>query len=326
ISGKVVENINIKLPPFTSGYEVSGRVIDEATGQPISKIRVNCLGGNKSGRSHIGSPLVNERGEFSFNNLAPGNYAVFIPMDSLIEYYSDQLDFELVDQDISGLEIKARRAASLSGEIVIKSAIDPAILSDLSHMGISVSRTGGGGFSVGVQTNARGQFRIPGLPPDKYGFSIYSKTGRQSFWLLDVERDGVSQIAGFEVTAGEQMKGFRVFVAYGEGVLHGRVQVVGGSLPEDLRFDVSANRADIPGKPASASTVSVDAQGRFILKGLATGDHEITLTPFIPSPNGRLRSGRWSEMKQTISVKDRTESQVTFVFNVNPSNKKERKQ
>src|SRR5262245_81167 len=92
MSGKVVENINIKLPPFTNGYEVSGRVIDEATGQPISKIRVNCLGGNKSGRTHIGSPSINEQGEFSFSNLAPGHYSVFIPTDILSEYYSDQLE------------------------------------------------------------------------------------------------------------------------------------------------------------------------------------------------------------------------------------------
>jgi len=128
------------------------------------------------------------------------------------------------------------------------------------------------------------------------------------------------------VAAGEQLRGFRVLVAYGGGVLHGRVEVVGGTLPENLRFDVSANRADMPRKPASASNVFVDAQGRFILRGLATGDHEITLTPFFPSPQGRIRSGRWSEIKQTISVKDGAESQITFVFNVNPPNPKERKQ
>src|SRR5262249_49516048 len=40
VGGRVVENIDIKLPPLTRVYEATGRVIDEATGQPIPGISV----------------------------------------------------------------------------------------------------------------------------------------------------------------------------------------------------------------------------------------------------------------------------------------------
>src|SRR5262245_19782624 len=116
LAGKVVENVDIKLPPMTNRYEVSGRVVDEATGQPIPGIKVNCRGGSSSRDS---LPL-NERGEFNFNDLAPGRYTMFIPIYSLSEYYIDELNIEVIDQDVSGLEIMARRAASLSGSVVIE--------------------------------------------------------------------------------------------------------------------------------------------------------------------------------------------------------------
>jgi hypothetical protein len=322
MAGKVVENIDIKLPPITSAYEVRGRVVDEATGQPLPKIKVNCMGGGY----HQSAPFVNERGEFSFTPLAPGRYAVFVPIYSLSEYYSERLEFEVVDQDITGLEIKARRAASLSGAVVIEGARDRPTLSDLSHLEVSVSGPGGGGSDVPVQAGVDGRFRIPGLPPDKYVFQINSKIERQRFWLLGVERDGVLQPEGIEVAAGEQVKGLLVIVAYGTGVVRGQVQVVGGSLPEDVRFEVYTKRADVPSKPTSAWPVSVDASGRFLLEGLTTGEHEITLAPFIPLPDGAKRGTNLPQVKRTVLVTSGGESQVTFVFNVNPSNAKGRKQ
>src|SRR5262249_1740482 len=191
------------------------------------------------------------------------------------------------------LEIKARHAASLSGTVVIKDAVNQAILSDLSHLEVSVSKVRGGGFTVRVQAGADGRFRIPGFPPDKYEFNIYSKIEPKRFWLLGAERDGVLQPDGIEAAAGEQVKGVRLIAGYGAGVVRGQVQFVGGSMPEDLRFEVFARRADIPGKPISSPSATADVRGRFLLEGLTAGEHEITLTPFIPMPDGAMRGTRW---------------------------------
>jgi len=332
LAGKVVENVDIKLPPITRplAFEVSGRVVDEATGQPIPKIRVGRdtleIAGKKVSQCCDGM-VVDERGEFRFPNLLPGRYAVYVPIDSLSEYYSDQVVFEVVDQGVAGLEIKARRAASLSGKVVIEGTRDPAILSDLSNMHITVFRMTGG-LGTGVEAGADGRFRIPGLPPDKFRFELfYPKTQQRGFFLLGVERDGVLQTAGIDVTAGEQVTGLRLIVAYGEGVVSGQVQVVGGSLPEGARLSVHARRADVQGRPGSASVESVDARGRFLLEGLATGAHEITLTVYVPSqPGATMPIRQWASVKQTVSVTSGAESQVTLVLDVNASNGKEKKQ
>jgi len=274
------------------------------------------------GSYHRGVPQVNERGEFNFNEIAPGQYSVFIPMYSLSEYYSDELKIDVIDQDISGLEIKARRAASLSGRVVIEGVNDPSILSDLSHLRISVSKLAGGGFSTDVQAGVDGRFRIPGLPPDRFRVNLNSRKQPQNYWLMGVERDGVLQPQGIEVAAGEQVNGLRVIVAYGSGVVHGKVQAIGGSLPDDVRFDVLARRADIPDRAVPTQHVRTDELGRFLLEGLPTGKYEIRLMPFIPLPSGGMRMTRLPQLSQTISVTSGTESQVTFVMDLNPANLK----
>jgi hypothetical protein len=323
-AGRVTENVDIKLPPITREYEVSGRVVDEATGQPISKISVGwgkLEGNSKYGVYNHRSPPVNERGEFLFTVLLPGRYVVLVPIDSLSEYYSDQVAFEVIDQDVTGLEIKARRAASLSGTVVIEGASDPAAPRDLSHLRVSVFRLAGG-FGTGVDVGADGSFRIPGLPPDKFRLVAGSRTRQKEFSLLGVERDGVRQQDGVEVAAGEQVTGLRLIVAYGTGVVNGQVQVVNGTLPEGSRLIVIASRADIPGRPGSAQSASVDVRGRFLLEGLATGLYEILLQVLAPSPSGGAASlRRWASVKQTITASSGAETQLTLVLDA--SNVKE---
>jgi hypothetical protein len=322
-AGNVTENVDIKLLPITRGYEVSGRLVDEATGHPIPKIQVNCITRNKN-RYHRGSPPVNERGEFHFTDLLPGRYALFVPIYSLSEYYSDEVVFEVTDHDLTGLEIKARRAASLSGMVVIEGAQDPDIISDLSHLEISLNPIAGG-FGTRVQAGADGRFRIPGLPPNKFRLSISSKTERQRFRLLGVEREGLWQGDEIEVRDREQVTGLLVKVSYATAILRGQVQVVGGSLPEKIRFQVLARRLDIRGRRISTPEAIVEGRGRFLLEGLTPGQHEITLTPFIPLPSGGMQFGGWPSIKQTISVTSGTESQITLIYDLDSLNAKGQK-
>jgi hypothetical protein len=327
VAGNVVENVDIKLPPTTRVYEASGRVVDEATGQPIPKVAVGCGEMRDGDKRAIVSACcpADERGAFRITNLAPGRYAVSVPINSLSEYYSDEVVFEVADQDVTGLEIKARRAASLSGVVVVEDARDPSVTSDLSHLRITVFRQAGG-LGTGGNVWADGSFRIPGLPPDKFRFNLSSITQRQRFWLMGAERDGVRLPGWIEVAAGEQVTGLRLIVAYGAGVVNGQVQVVGGTLPQGARLSVSARRADLPGRPSSAPVVSVDARGRFFLEGLATGVHEISLMVFVPSPTGgTLLSPLRAPVRQTVSVTSGAESQVTLVLDLNAPSVKEEK-
>ncbi|MBO0727446.1 MAG: hypothetical protein J2P52_17740, partial [Blastocatellia bacterium] len=120
--------------------------------------------------------------------------------------------------------------------------------------------------------------------------------------------------------------GLRIIAAYGAGVVRGQVQIVGGALPEGARMSASARRADLPDRPVSASAVTVDARGRFLIEGLTTGVHEISLVVFAPSQSGgRMLSPLRPPIRQTVSVTSGTESEVTLTVDLNSSGVKEEK-
>jgi hypothetical protein len=327
VAGQVAENIDIKLPPLTRVYEATGRVVDEATGQLIPRISVgrSVLEANSNKAvGMIGGQPVDEHGAFRFPNLAPGRYAVYVSIGGG-EYYSDEVIFDVTDQDVTGLEIKARRAASMSGVVVIEGARDPSVLSEMSDLRVLVNRTAGG-MGISGAIGADGRFRISGLPPDKFRFNLSWRTQQRRFWLLGAERDGVRLPDLIEVAAGEQVTGLRLIVAFGTGVVRGQVQIVGGMLPEGARLNVSARRADLPDRPSSASGVTVDARGRFLIEGLTTGAHEISLMVFVPSQSGgRTLSPLRPPVRQTVSVTSGAESDVTLTLDLNAPGVKEEK-
>jgi hypothetical protein len=325
VAGRVVENIDIKLPPITGSYEASGRVIDEATGQPIpqiSVIRSALKAADNSAFAYTLPQPVDEHGAFRFSNLTPGRYAVYISIGG--EYYSDEVIFDVKNQDVTGLEIKARHGASLSGVVIIEGSRDPSVLSALSNLRVGVNRWTSV-HAAGSAVGADGRFRITGLPPGKFRLGLGSAQ-QQRFTLLGAEREGVPLPEWFEVSAGEQVTGLRLIAAHAMGVVRGQVQVVGGKLPAGASLGVSARRADFPGHPDSGPHARVDAHGRFMIEGLTTGVHEISLTAYAPSQSGGGGlSPLLTSVRQTVSVTSGTESEVTLTLDLNAVKVKEEK-
>src|SRR5262245_20043659 len=100
--------------PGRDYFNASGRVIDEATGKPMSNVEVELITlwmPAKAPSEHPhGSQLV-EGGEFRFTNLwRRGQYAVFLALNNGSEYCSELVVFVVGDRDVTGLEIKASRA------------------------------------------------------------------------------------------------------------------------------------------------------------------------------------------------------------------------
>jgi hypothetical protein len=103
------------------------------------------------------------------------------------------------------------------------------------------------------------------------------------------------------------------------------VQVVNGTLPQGTSMSVIVRRTDIPGHPDSIQSATVDARGRFLLEGLATGVYQINLLVSVPSHSGKDAPGRsLGEIKQTFTASSGAESQVTFVLDASIAKEEKR--
>src|SRR5207247_3819141 len=121
--------------------------------------------------------------------------------------------FDIVDADVSGLEIEMRRGSSISGIAVLEGLPGRDAAEKLAALRIRAfiqSTEPGAPFSSPSKIAGDGSFRITGLRPGKVRLSIGGYPPPKGFALTRVERDGIEQRDGaFEIAAGGEVSGFR---------------------------------------------------------------------------------------------------------------------
>jgi protocatechuate 3,4-dioxygenase beta subunit len=320
--GEEVAGIDITAARAPRGYEATGRVLDER-GQPIAGAHLiygplNATENRFMGAFGGDSAPTNERGEFRLRSLGPGRYGLWAVLGQPFREeqgaeYSDVLSFEIGEQDVSGLELKLRRGATLSGVVTVEGPQSPAVLAKLGELRLGTdSRTPGSlmpPFGPRVRVNGDGSFGLTGLRPGRIGLHL-SWPQVRGFTLLRVLRDGLEQPEGIEVTGQEQITGVRVVVAYGVAAIRGQVQFPAGR-PEGRGVHVEALRAGAtPG--SGGGYADIDALGRFVLENLAAGEYEVVL--FEDYPRTGTDKRRPPVDRKVVNVPESGEVQVTLVF------------
>ena len=324
--GAESENIDIKVGRSAETYTVAGRVVDSETGQPIAGIRPTYATAprnqNDQGGTFSGLP-TNARGEFRIEGLAAGRYR--ISASSQFEggsHYSDPIIFELVDRDVTDLELKAVRGLGLGGVIMADAETNSNAMSKFAGLRITASvrsetqpQNYTGGWS---QVAADGTFQINGLRPGKAGLFLYFPTNPndRGFVITRIEHNGVDVTRTLELQAGQSLSDVRVFVGYGTGIIRGTVKYENGMLPSDTRIFVRARREG----PASSNSPGslVDSRGHFVIGNLAPGTYEVTVDVSFsaaPPPGQRPQP----TIKQFVTVADGTESEVVFTLEFKPT-------
>jgi hypothetical protein len=315
------EDIDIHLGEPLKTYVVAGRVVDADSGQPASGLPVNItplrVRGTAGGRAFggagggaVGGPtgsVAGADGAFRVAGLAPGPYSASAGSSGLFgasgassDFYSDPVSFEIIEANVTGVEIKVHRGASIAGVVTIEGGPDPSMAAQLSRIMISASsrgdqqtqgqagRGGMGGRQNFAQVGPDGSFRIGGLPPGRVRLSVNGPGGfggGNGFALARIERGGAVIDGEFNVASGEQVTGIRVVVVYAAGVIQGRVVITGGTLPPGTRLMVSARTLNSAGRNFPAQ---VDTSGQFRFEGLAPGNYEVRLNAMV----GGFRGGR----------------------------------
>jgi hypothetical protein len=317
--GSETTNADIALGRRSETFRASGRVVDAESGKPVANVSMGygslMDGGKQMGAFGIGS-RTDAEGHFRFEGLLPGSYAVFVVSgdETPGETYSVPVRFEINEGDVSGLVVKVRRAASISGVAVIEGTSDRTLLAKLAQLRLSAypetQTLSTPVFGQGNKINPDGSFRISGLSPGKIRIFLGGWPPLKGFSLLRVEREGVEQRGGvIEVPAGVEVGGVRLVLEYGSGIVRGRVRVENGTLPESTRMYVTARR------PSQSETslpgVEVDARGNFVFEGLPTGQYQFRLAVQLGQSGQRI-----PPVTQNANVVNDTETEVTLVLDL----------
>src|SRR5262245_4511067 len=349
-AGGEITDIDIKLGAAKKTYEAVGRVIDDETGNPIAAAGVVCVKGSDDGGAFNsifgmfgGVAKTDGQGIFHLNGLAPGQYQLSLTdYESFLTgggsgYYSNGTRFEIQSSDVAGVEIRAKRGATISGVAVIEDA-DPSAKSSLSQtmimahsspvstpsslneIVVDASALGIGNTPVGSRIGSDGSFSLKGLRPGKVMIQVFSITGG-GLQVMRIEHGGVDVSEGIVVGAGrDEINGVRIVIGKGAGVIRGQVQVAGGALPEGWGMRVSARnekKAGITGDYSGSAVV--DGKGRFVIEGLFPGEYQLTLmaqpeinSNLAPPPAGNMPApvtqkvivtkGQEAEIRMTLDL------------------------
>jgi Carboxypeptidase regulatory-like domain len=314
-AGGEAENVDITLGKPLKTFKASGRFVSVETGQPVPNLTFGYgpldVAGRRLGAYGSGQ-TSNARGEFQTEGLAPGRYSVFnLPGQEVSEFYTEPSSFEIVDADVTGLVVRVRRGASVSGVIQLEGVSDRALAARLLtqvrvYGWVEARGQSAPPFSQRpTPINPDGSFRIPGLRPGKLRLG-YAGDNIKGLILSRTELNGVNVAGGIDLAEGAQVAGVRMVLIYGTAVITGQTSFLNGTPPDGTRVIAQARRAGAQTPNDFGRTVAVDARGFFRIEGLPAGEYLVTVSVF-----GAGRMQRSEPL--TVSLADGGETRVTPV-------------
>ena len=349
-AGGEVTGVDIRLGVAKKTYEASGRVVDDETGKPIEGASVIYTKSGDAGEIlgfslPVATPKTDEQGNFRFSGLTPGQYRLSLAdFTSFLTgggsgYYSDGTRFEIQSADVAGVEIRAKRGATISGVAVIEDA-DQSAKSRLSQtmimaysMPSSPNEVYENAFSALTPVISRigsdGGFTLKGVRPGKVMIQAFSMSGA-ALSITRIERGGVEMMNEIMVTEREEISGVRIVFGKGSCVIRGQVNVTGGGALKDWRIYVTASSEKDGGAAlfdAAGGSAEVDDKGRFVIEGLLPGEYQLTLmvtsrgdTNSPPRPG----DGVPAPVTQKALVTKGQETQVTMTLDLSKKNREEK--
>jgi hypothetical protein len=305
-AGGEAADVDITVGRALKTYKVSGRFVTADTNQPVANIYVGYSTVDARGRrtgGYGGVTTTNALGEFVTDGLTSGRYVVYStntsdPQQAPTEFYSDAVPFEVTDGDVSGLQVKLKRGATVSGVVTIEGVADRAAAAQmLSSVRVSGwvesyrQQLASPGAPRPVSVNPDGTFRLTGLIPGRLRLLTGNELAK-GLTPTRIELNNANVISGFDLAEGAQVTGVRIVMTYGTAALIGQTTFLNGPPPAGARLMAFARLVGpTPGATASRSA-EVDARGYFRLEGLPAGEYEVTVNSFplaAGSPGARTR-------------------------------------
>jgi len=154
-----------------------------------------------------------------------------------------------------------------------------------------------------------GTFKLSNVLPGKVRV-VAGFRGPIRFALMRIEHNG-AEVNAFDVNPGDQITGVRLIFAYGNGVIAGRVEVKGGSLPADVRMKAYYRRVGASLAFESPKSTELDGRGQFLFEGLTQGTYRL----FLDFPSG-AGAHYLPTVEQDVTVAGEGRAEVTFVVDL----------
>ena len=305
--------IDIRVGQPQRTYSVSGHLVAQDTGKPLPGVYLSF-----SGAGSEGGTTTDSSGTFKIENCELGNYQLKVATTSTGHkgYYSDPVMIAVSDADITDVEIRAIRGITVSGYVIVQDPRDPAIGSGSFQSAAMIATNRQPGLRGSEVTagaapiNPDGSFEFTGLRPARLELRPVSLP--EGFAFLRIEREGAPMRDVLTLSAGDNIEGLRVVVAYGKGSINGQIKVEGGLLPARMQWQVTVRRVDGDGETIYQF---IDARGHFWVKNLPPALYEIAAEADYVEIPGVTPSLRPGPIKQTIAVTN-SESQVLLVLDL----------
>ena len=335
--GSEVTDVDIRFGSARNTYEAAGRVVDRETGKPVPRVSVSCRSKPEKdapNSAYSTTAVADGQGNFRLTGLPPGRYQARIA-DYQVEtgYTGEATEFEITNDNVSGVEVKVFPGATISGVVVIEGA-DAAAKNKLQSMSIApgVTPANSGSYaprhSTYAKVNADGSFTIRGLSAGRVTFRLISVGSLAP--IKRIERDGVEIKDAIEVRPGEEITGVRIVLYQAQGRIRGQVQITGGPLPDGRQLVALAlppATAD-ESKPSDRMPVAIygarrsaiiDDKGRFVIEELPAGEYDLSITFVRRTADGSREDSPWSN--QRVTVRENGETSVTITIDLNQINR-----
>lgn len=318
--GTEVKDVDISVGKPGSGFSVSGRVIDSDSGNPVANVFIGHSSVNESdqqmGAMNFTGNRADANGRFKLEGLRPGRYSVYtFAAGQENTSYSEPVQFDISDSDVTGIEIKVRPGATINGVAVIENNSDPAVASLLETVSLYafIQQKGLAAPSFGQgKIGPDGSFHIVGLAPGKARIGIQGfPTSPKGLMLVRTEHEGMEQPDGIEVAAGAQINGVRLLFAYGTGSVRGEVKFEAGSPQDGRSIEVILQSA--PGASRRLNRpAEVDGRLHFVLENIPPGTYELVVLSVSPAQGGKPGPSD-QLLKQTVTIANGVELKVNLV-------------
>jgi protocatechuate 3,4-dioxygenase beta subunit len=318
--GTEITGIDFNLGQPVRTFTVRARIVDDRTGKPVEGLQYSLgayLNGKPIGGRGAGDSKSNDRGEIVLPDLPPGEYSISVPGAKGIfrkdepqtpNYFAESRHFEVTDRDVGDIEVRATKAASVAGFVVVEGPAGADVLARVPEMFLT-------GF---VETNPvtpspivhatikpDGSFLLTGLRAGKLklDLTLWGAGKPLPVSFVRIEREGVNIGREIEVQLGDEINGLRLVMAHATGGVHGLVKLDDGSIPLGLIGLASVWQGN---KPAGDRSV-VNQNGEFILQNLVAGEYELMVA-------AHDASGRYWQVKQKIRIDDDKVAEAKMVF------------